>query len=122
MSESAYRARAAQYAPMKAALARILPQPLPEPMWGSLRRGVLRGLQEYAMVQEGDRLLVGLSGGKDSLTLLIALLLLQEHSPIRYEVGACTGELRGVACPVALTAAHPPPPPAATSLSRLACS
>lgn len=44
------------------------------------------------MIREGDRIAVGLSGGKDSVTLLEALLLLQKRAPIRFEVCAFTVE------------------------------
>mgnify|MGYP000939451216 CR=1 FL=1 len=42
------------------------------------------------MIKHGDRVLVGLSGGKDSLSLLHILLALQKKAPIHFEVGACT--------------------------------
>ena len=42
------------------------------------------------MIRPGDRILLGVSGGKDSLSLLYVLLHLQRHAPITFEVGACT--------------------------------
>lgn len=42
----------------------------------SLRRLVGSAIREYSMIKKGDRLLVGLSGGKDSLTLLHVLRVL----------------------------------------------
>lgn len=56
----------------------------------SLRSQVAGAIKEYDMVKEGDRLLVGLSGGKDSLTLLHVLLELQKRSPVKFEVSAAT--------------------------------
>ncbi|MBI3561959.1 MAG: tRNA 2-thiocytidine biosynthesis protein TtcA [Gammaproteobacteria bacterium] len=40
------------------------------------------------MIRAGDRVLLGVSGGKDSLSLLQVLLHLQRHAPIKFEVGA----------------------------------
>lgn len=42
------------------------------------------------MIQEGDRIAVGVSGGKDSLTLLIALRRLMDFYPLKFEVKAVT--------------------------------
>lgn len=42
------------------------------------------------MIQEGDRLCLGLSGGKDSLTLLHILLDLQKRAPVRFTLAAAT--------------------------------
>ena len=42
------------------------------------------------MLRPGDRVLLGLSGGKDSLTLLHALHALQQRTPFAWELGACT--------------------------------
>ena len=40
------------------------------------------------MIREGDRILLGVSGGKDSLSLLQVLLHLQRHAPVHFEVAA----------------------------------
>ncbi len=44
----------------------------------------------FNMIQEGDRLLLGLSGGKDSLTLLHVLLEFQKKLPIKFDIEVCT--------------------------------
>ena len=44
------------------------------------------------MIRDGDRVAVALSGGKDSLTLLEALLLLEKRAPVRFSVCAFTVE------------------------------
>eukprot|EP00736_Rhodelphis_marinus_P002512 Rmarinus@m.27048 len=56
----------------------------------SFRRSVVRALVEFDMIRDGDRLLIGLSGGKDSLSLLHTLLFLQRRSPNRFEISAAT--------------------------------
>jgi len=56
----------------------------------SLRSQVAGAIKEYDMIQEGDKLLVGLSGGKDSLTMLHVLLTLQKRSPVKFTVAAAT--------------------------------
>ncbi|MCS6786890.1 MAG: tRNA 2-thiocytidine biosynthesis protein TtcA [Thiobacillaceae bacterium] len=42
------------------------------------------------MIRAGDRVLLGLSGGKDSLSLLHVLLHLRKRAPVRFELAACT--------------------------------
>lgn len=49
---------------------------------------VRRGVDDYQMIQEGDRIAVGVSGGKDSLTLLCALAALRRFYPNRFELTA----------------------------------
>ncbi len=41
---------------------------------------------QWDMIQEGDRLLLGLSGGKDSLSLLHCLLEFQKKLPIKFDI------------------------------------
>ena len=48
-----------------------------------------RAIQEFGLVQDGDRILVGISGGKDSFTLLYLLQRLRERAPIRFDLVAC---------------------------------
>ena len=44
----------------------------------------------FRLIGEGDRVLVGLSGGKDSLALIHALVYMQRHAPFDFEFEACT--------------------------------
>ncbi len=55
-----------------------------------LLRPAGRAIADFAMIREGDRILLGLSGGKDSLSLLHILAHFQRHAPIRFELGAVT--------------------------------
>lgn len=49
-----------------------------------LLRKVGEAVGRFKMIRDGDRVAVALSGGKDSLTLLEALLLLRERAPIHF--------------------------------------
>ncbi len=49
-----------------------------------------RCVEDYGMICPGDRIAVGASGGKDSLTLLLALAKLREFYPVPYTVEAVT--------------------------------
>ena len=51
---------------------------------------VRRCVDDYQMIQEGDRIAVGVSGGKDSLTLLRLLAALREYYPKHYDLAAVT--------------------------------
>ncbi|MBQ5675850.1 MAG: tRNA 2-thiocytidine(32) synthetase TtcA, partial [Lachnospiraceae bacterium] len=49
-----------------------------------------QAVDEYDMIQEGDEIAVGISGGKDSLTLLYALSGLQKFYPKPFKLVAIT--------------------------------
>lgn len=51
---------------------------------------IRKAVQDYNMIEEGDKIAVGLSGGKDSLTLLLALKNLQIFYPNHFELMAIT--------------------------------
>jgi tRNA 2-thiocytidine biosynthesis protein TtcA len=58
----------------------------------TILRKVGEAVGRFRMIREGDRVAVGVSGGKDSLTLLEALLVLQKRAPIHFTVCAFTIE------------------------------
>lgn len=52
-----------------------------------------KAVDEYSMIQEGDHIAVGISGGKDSLTLLYALHGLKRFYPRKFDLSAVTVDL-----------------------------
>ena len=58
----------------------------------TLLRKTGEAIHRFKMIRNGDRVAVALSGGKDSLTLLSALLLLEKRAPIQFSVCAFTVE------------------------------
>ena len=52
-----------------------------------------RALSDYDMIQAGDKVAVGISGGKDSMTLLAALAALRRFYPVPYELCAISVDM-----------------------------
>ena len=60
------------------------------PMSKKLLKVIGRTNGEFKLIGEGDKILVGLSGGKDSLSLIHALKHMQRHAPFHFDFEACT--------------------------------
>lgn len=59
-------------------------------LFKKLRHYTGKGIAEFSMIQEGDRIAVAVSGGKDSLTMLILLDELRKRAPVKFEILAVT--------------------------------
>ncbi len=59
----------------------------------SMVRTIQRAVVEFEMLAQGDKVLVGLSGGKDSTFLLYALTVFSKHLPFPVELGGITIDL-----------------------------
>jgi tRNA 2-thiocytidine biosynthesis protein TtcA len=71
-----------------------------------LLRKVGKAIHDFDMIRDGDRVAVGVSGGKDSLALLDALLLLQKRAPVVFHVEAFTVEQGKFLAPIAPLQEH----------------
>jgi tRNA 2-thiocytidine biosynthesis protein TtcA len=60
------------------------------PLEAKLARKVTRAITEHGLIEDGDRVMVGLSGGKDSWALLQILDVLRKRAPIDFSLVAVT--------------------------------
>lgn len=54
---------------------------------------IRRASEHYSMIRDEEKIAVGVSGGKDSLALLLALTKMREFYPVKYEVTALSVDL-----------------------------
>lgn len=57
-------------------------------LYKRIKNGVGRAIADFGLIEEGDRIAVAVSGGKDSYTLLHILAELQRRAPVKYDLMA----------------------------------
>jgi tRNA 2-thiocytidine biosynthesis protein TtcA len=55
-------------------------------LYKRLRRETGKAISDFSMIESGDRVMVCISGGKDSLTMLDLLMHMQSHAPVDFEI------------------------------------
>ncbi|MBR1486591.1 MAG: tRNA 2-thiocytidine biosynthesis protein TtcA, partial [Synergistaceae bacterium] len=66
------------------------------PLCNALRRKIGLAISKFKMIEQGDNILVGLSGGKDSLVLLHALSDFLKRSPVKFSLSALSVKITGL--------------------------
>lgn len=56
----------------------------------TITKYVGKAIADFGLIEDGDRILVALSGGKDSWSLLYTLMALRERAPVKYDLAAIT--------------------------------
>ncbi len=59
-------------------------------LYKKIKNGVGRAIADFALIENGDRIGVAVSGGKDSYTMLHMLAELQRRAPVKYELVVLT--------------------------------
>ena len=62
----------------------------------SVRRKIGRAISDFNLINDGDKILIGLSGGKDSLLLLHAMDEFSKRSPVKFDFAAITVKISGM--------------------------
>jgi tRNA 2-thiocytidine biosynthesis protein TtcA len=62
--------------------------PYASPLEARLAKKATKAIVDYGMIEDGDRVMVGLSGGKDSWALLQTLTVLRQRAPIDFSIVA----------------------------------
>jgi len=60
------------------------------PLFRKLRHNVGKAVSNFGLIEEGDRIAVAVSGGKDSYTMLLLLDELRKRAPVNFEIVAVT--------------------------------
>jgi len=53
-----------------------------------LKKRTYAGIKDFDMIQNGDKIIVAISGGKDSLAMLDMLVTIQKHSDLKFDLVA----------------------------------